>query len=74
MKSLLKQLGYNVISDTNSELMPEWLAWYGGYVKKVHDYTVYNGKKRVVRRRHRGALKKACACEKRYDDKSKIFL
>lgn len=61
MKSLLKQLGYNVISDTNSELMPEWLAWYGGYVKKVHDYTVYNGKKRVSQKRAQTRMgKKVC--------------
>ena len=61
MKNLLKQLGYNVVSDTNSILVPEWLSWYSGYVKKVHDYTVYNGKKRVSQKRAQARMgKKVC--------------
>ena len=49
------------MSDTNSILVPEWLSWYSGYVKKVHDYTVYNGKKRVSQKRAQARMgKKVC--------------
>ena len=47
MKALLSQLGVNVIEDTNKLMIPTWKAWYSGYVKKEHDYTYYNGKKKI---------------------------
>lgn len=47
MKDLLIQLGINVIDDKNKQMIPLWKSWYGGYVKKEHDYTYYNGKKKI---------------------------
>lgn len=47
MKGLLSQLGIKVIEDVNQQMVPVWKAWYGGYVKEAHDYTVFNGKKKV---------------------------
>ncbi len=47
MKDILKQLGIDIIEDKNMQMVPLWLNWYEGYVKKEHDYTVYNGKKKV---------------------------
>lgn len=61
MKNLLKQLGYNVISDENTLMMPEWLAWYKGYIQNVHDYKVYNGKKHITQKRAQLRMgKKVC--------------
>ena len=51
MKNLLKQLGYNVISDENTLMLADWLEWYKGYVQKVHSYKVYNGKKHITQKR-----------------------
>lgn len=31
--------------------MTEWLEWYQGHVPTWHDYTIYNGSKRVARQR-----------------------
>lgn len=51
MRELLKRLGYDVISDLNTQRIHDWLAWYKGYVKEFHDYRIYNGKKSVTQRR-----------------------
>ena len=51
MKGLLKTLGYDVITDLNTQRIHDWLAWYKGYVKEFHDYRIYNGKKSVTQRR-----------------------
>ncbi|MBO5369426.1 MAG: phage portal protein, partial [Clostridia bacterium] len=47
---ILKNLGYNC--DTLMQThMEKWKNWYKGYVKSFHDYTVYNGKNKVARKR-----------------------
>lgn len=51
MRELLKSLGFNVLNDYNAHRIDEWLAWYKGYVKDFHDYSIYNGKKSVPQRR-----------------------
>lgn len=62
MKALLSQLGIKVIEDTNKLMIPLWKSWYGGYVKKEHDYTLYNGKKKVKRTRAQTRMAKR-VCE-----------
>lgn len=51
MRDLLNSLGYDVLSDYNAQRVNEWLAWYKGYVKEFHDYTVYNGRKSLSQKR-----------------------
>ncbi len=51
MKGLLSELGLKVIEDKNQLMIPLWKSWYSGYVKKEHDYTLYNGKKKLKRTR-----------------------
>lgn len=47
MKEIFAQLNIDIIDDRNKTAIPTWLNWYKGYVKDEHDYTVYNGKKKV---------------------------
>ncbi len=35
--------GYNTVEDETTSHIPEWEAWYSGYIKEFHHYNVYNG-------------------------------
>ena len=60
MQELLRKLGYEPLP-CDRERISEWFAWYKGKVDTFHNYSQYNGKKKVRRRRATlGMAKKVC--------------
>ena len=47
----LQKQGLTVVDTSASSDIEQWLAWYKGKVSSFHDYSVYNGIKRVGRER-----------------------
>lgn len=64
MKTIQQYLSdndYNTVSDETFTHIDEWLEWYQGEVRGFHNYTVYNGVKKVSCQRYRmGMAKKVC--------------
>lgn len=54
--------GYHACSGKTHAEMATWMAWYTGYVKSFHDYSVYNGTELVPQRRKALAMAKL-VCE-----------
>ena len=57
----LKELGFKTCPEDFYSKVDEWKQWYDGDVAKFHDYTVYNGQKRISMHRYGlGMAKKVC--------------
>ena len=57
----LKELGFKTCPEDFYSKVGEWKEWYDGDVAKFHDYTVYNGQKRISMHRYGlGMAKKVC--------------
>ncbi len=73
MREYLKKMGIDIdksfLSDEIYSNIAVWKEWYSGYVKKFHDYTQYNGKKKVQRKRH-----SLCMAKKVCEDWSNLLL
>lgn len=52
IQEYLEHQGYNVANDETTQLVEEWQAWYEGYVKEFHHYTIYNGIEMVGKDRY----------------------
>ncbi len=50
INQILEKLGYHC-DISMQEHMDIWQNWYEGYVEKFHKYSIYNGKRYVVRKR-----------------------
>lgn len=51
MQEILKKLGYDMEDAGQREHIQNWLSWYSGKVDSFHNYSQYNGKKKVRRQR-----------------------
>ena len=61
IRSILEGLGYNIPSSSVYKQIGVWMSWYKGYNKQFHDYTVFNGRDHVQRRRRSLRMaKKVC--------------
>lgn len=62
IENVISQItGKTYIKCYDKTLLTEWLSWYRGKVKRFHNYTIYNGKKRVPMERFSlGMAKKSC--------------
>lgn len=58
----LQRRGWEHLEDDSYTRIKLWESWYQGYVRSVHDYRQYNGKKRISRRRKTLAMAKTI-CE-----------
>lgn len=57
----LKELGYKTCPEDFYGKIDEWKQWYDGDVAKFHEYSIYNGQKRIHMRRYGlGMAKKVC--------------
>lgn len=57
----LEDLGYLPIAKNYDEYLTEWLQYFKGDIKDFHEYTTYNGNKKVSRKRlSLGMAKKVC--------------
>ena len=57
----LKELGFKTCPEDFYSKVDEWKEWYDGDVDKFHNYTVYNGQKRISMHRYGlGMAKKVC--------------
>lgn len=57
----LKELGFKTCPESFYSYIDTWKAWYDGDVPKFHDYSVYNGQKRIKMHRYGlGMAKKVC--------------
>ena len=57
----LKKLGYTTVDESWYTYVEEWQKWYKGPVKGFHDFSVWNGQKRVKCQRYSlGMAKKVC--------------
>lgn len=61
IKQYLADKGYNTASDDTYSHIDEWLEWYKGYVKKFHEYKIFNGTITTSNTRYTmGMAKKVC--------------
>lgn len=59
--SKLRELGFKTCPEDFYSKVDEWKSWYDGDVEKFHNYTVYNGQKRIAMHRYGlGMAKKVC--------------
>ena len=57
----LKEMGYETVEESWYSYVDQWEKWYEGNVKGFHDYSVWNGQKRVAMHRYSlGMAKKVC--------------
>ena len=57
----LRELGFKTCPESFYSYIDTWKAWYDGDVPKFHDYSVYNGQKRIKMHRYGlGMAKKVC--------------
>lgn len=57
----LKELGYKTCPEDFYRYVDVWKSWYDGDVPKFHQYSVYNGQKRIKMQRYGlGMAKKVC--------------
>lgn len=57
----LNELGYNTIDSSWYDRIADWNSWYKGNVEKFHNYTVWNGQRKVKCTRYSlGMAKKVC--------------
>ncbi len=64
MKAVIEYLrnrGYDCVDDSYYRLIELWQKWYSGKVPAVHNYTQYNGKKKLRRSRKSIGLAKTVA-------------
>lgn len=52
VRQYLRKQGYNVIDDKFYGYINDWRSWYEGKIKSFHNYTMYNGKQRVMLERY----------------------
>lgn len=48
----LKELGYDTVPEAFYNQVKEWRSWYRGNVAQFHNYTIFNGEKRIKCRRY----------------------
>lgn len=57
----LRELGFKTCPEDFYGYVDKWKAWYDGDVPKFHEYSVYNGQKRIKMHRYGlGMAKKVC--------------
>lgn len=57
----LRELGFKTCPEAFYSRVAEWKSWYDGDVPKFHEYSVYNGQKKIKMHRYGlGMAKKVC--------------
>lgn len=61
IQQYLREHKYNTAPDETYDHIDNWLEWYQGYVKKFHDYKIFNGSVTTENKRYSmGMAKKVC--------------
>ena len=61
IRGVLEGMGYSIPPSDIYKQIGRWMSWYKGYNKSFHDYTVYNGREKIQRRRRSLRMaKKVC--------------